>query len=265
MKVYVKDGSNPITWYHGMAGRMFTVAYIKDGHYFKPDEEDPEGGSFGPSGVHCPDGELLYTTAEYTELKQARLMHQQDNKAYLLEQECHLNRIEVLEEGNKGLCNDLKRAYEEIYKQKRACEAEREARLLAEARLEIAESDHQPVVLPKEVAEALDTCKLVMSGIQIVSNLDVIGHLFRDYPVTVIDALWKIKHFAQQVIGGGQDLMSALVNGYTVDSPEDAAISEVADMLNKWTDEDYVNKGSIGEENREFAKEIIERVKAFSK
>lgn len=60
------------TWYDGMKGRAFPISHIKDFHYFIPDELAPGGGVFGSCVIHFPDGQLLYTEAEYNEVVQQK-------------------------------------------------------------------------------------------------------------------------------------------------------------------------------------------------
>lgn len=78
--------------------------------------------------------------------------------------------------------------------------------------------DEQKPTIPKKVAIAIGICKLAgMSGISIVTSMEHVQQLFRDYDQSILNALETIKSFAWHTIGGGQDLLAALVNGYTVE------------------------------------------------
>lgn len=63
-KVLITNGTNPWTWYYSKMGQLFDVADIRNSHYFVRGINND-----GPAGVHIRDGELLYTEAEYNEIR----------------------------------------------------------------------------------------------------------------------------------------------------------------------------------------------------
>ncbi|WP_010501368.1 hypothetical protein [Paenibacillus elgii] len=69
----------------------------------------------------------------------------------------------------------------------------------------------------RDVAEAIITCSTAgLSRIDIVTQMGNVNMLFRDYDKSILDSLTVINKFSSKTVGGGQDLLVALVNGYTV-------------------------------------------------
>lgn len=224
---------------------------------FKHYVEIAEGKTYAEQRVIELEQENLQKREEVRILMRDRAALNDDVIALTQSNNAYINENAILDQTNSKLCKrlvDLEVGTKEL-------ELENGLPL---ASLERGMLDHQPVVLPKEVAEAITTCRRVMSGIQIVTSLDNINQLFRDYDNSILQALEVIKHFAQQVVSGGQDLMSGLVNGYTVEQAADP-IKTVAGMLNIWSDAEYLNGVSVDEQNEAFAKEIIDFVEGIKK
>ncbi|WP_135553291.1 hypothetical protein [Paenibacillus cymbidii] len=126
--------------------------------------------------------------------------------------------------------------------------------------IERATEDHKPVVLPREVAAAIETCRnAYLSAISIVTSMEHVSSLFRDYSTPVLDALTVIKDYAQKVIGGGENLLRALVNGYTVEPTEEEL---QRDAIRKWY-QGALKRIKDGTDPDEFAKEAIEEVALY--
>lgn len=117
-----------------------------------------------------------------------------------------------------------------------------------------AQQEPKLVVLPVKVAEAIEICKNAgLSSIAIITLMEHVSKLFRDYDGNVLDALTIIKEFAQQVIGGGQDLLSALANGYTVETLESKIKAGVRKIYLQWLEYDSSTK----EEDQEYFTQAV--------
>ncbi|GIO09714.1 hypothetical protein J31TS6_57420 [Brevibacillus reuszeri] len=97
--------------------------------------------------------------------------------------------------------------------------------------------EEKKVSLPHHVAIAIQICRDAgMSRIDIVTTMEHVSQLFRDYDKPVLEALTVIRDFARKTIGGGQDLLEALVNGYTIkESPQERIKRGVQEIYEKWT------------------------------
>ena len=96
------------------------------------------------------------------------------------------------------------------------------------------ESKVEKVPLPKEIAEAINVCEEAgISKFGIITLMDRVSSLFRDYSKPVLDALTVIRDYAWRNIGGGDRLLNALVNGYTVEEPtvEDKLLARIEGRL----------------------------------
>jgi len=169
----------------------------------------------------------------------------------------HAEHCEIVPEW-QGLDQELIKLREEV-----AALTEERSLLLQQIERTI-EEQPKPVALPLKVAEAINNCRAVgMSGIVILTNMEHIGQLFRDYGPQVRESLSVIREFTQQVIGGGQVLLEALVNGYTVEQPAEVKlINGLLKVIERWFSIPS-HESNPGEDERELAQMIAEYVKGI--
>lgn len=220
MKVLITNGSDNDKWYHEKQGLLLDVLSIGTTHYKVPNQNP-----FRIYGVRKEDGALLYTEAEYTEAHQERLQLREEVKELMRQNKAH-------EENIDGFMEDRNSLLRRIQQLSRG-------------------EQKKPVVLPREVAEAIEWFR--KQGI----NNEIIYKLSSD----ANDGKYSNALF-RWVNGDGDrdELMKALVNDYTVEeTPEETSVKKVADMIRKWT-----NNPTFEDEEAEcmdLAISIIERVK----
>lgn len=87
------------------------------------------------------------------------------------------------------------------------------------------EREAMKVALPKEVAEAIECCKNAgLNSFGIITSMERVSSLFRDYSSPVLVALTVIRNFAWTV--SGQRLLFSLVNDYTVEKTKEDRLRE---------------------------------------
>lgn len=220
MKVLITDGSNPVTWYHDMEGRLFDVAYIKDNHIFVKGVDND-----GPAGVHMPDGEILYTEAEYNDLAKKLKQAEADEKRAV----ANADRL-------TDVNNRLRRRCKDLYEEK--------AMLLQQIEQEV---DRQQLVsIPRRVAEAIENLyKLAALSERVDIEYIIEGRVKQDFN-GAYDAL---NHVDVEL------LARALVNGYEI---EDALEEQIYQTCKSWYEKAV--EGARDDVARSLAKRITEIV-----
>lgn len=206
MKVLITNDSNPSTWYHGKLGEVFTVTQIKNSHFFVSGVDND-----GSAGIYSLDGEALYTEVEYRQLEVINV-NLRNERSSLQKAYNALSREWMLmgEQHDKALA-DIAEHGRTIAKLQQGLVEEREG---------------NTVTLPRKVAEAIALCHSSgMSHIKIITNMGVIGQLFRDYQRPVLDALITINEFAQSFAGESL-LFDALADGYTIIEVPEETLNE---------------------------------------
>lgn len=280
MKVLITDGSNSITWYHGMEGKVFPVAYISNAHYFLPDQLDPDGDSYGPTGVHFPDGELLYTESEYNHINQELLQRREEVKQLMLERDDYLKKFQISESDQILAIKNADRLMDENIKFQRKNDAAQleikkcygfinEKNKFIEQLKALKKSQPEKVVLPREVANALDTlkkCGYTVSGIMHYQQ----NHEEAD---DCHDELQVIRNYVC-IDGHRRDGLSyadgvtiGMVNGYTIEEPQTFQTNRKLDASEikslRWWYEGAIARIKDGRDLDEYCKEAIEEVALY--
>lgn len=246
MKVLITNGSNKATWYYGRQGELHPVLYIKDAHYFVSDWDND-----GPAGVHIPDGELLYTEVEYNEINQERLMRREELRKLMFVNESlgqanhrYCQTYRAMTKERVGLLRELKeaRADEKLA----VANADRMTDEIIELKKHI---DKKLVDLPRDVAKAIDYFKENEFNFEAIYNMS-----FRNTDGTMAQALYT------WVNGDGShsELMTALVNGYTIEQTKEDHINKgLKQLVETWIKEDTLGSDSSD------AEQLATRIKGF--
>ena len=108
-------------------------------------------------------------------------------------------------------------------------EGEREKLL---QQIERSVDEQKPVVLPREVAEAINICKNAgLMGFEIITSIDRVSSLFRGYSKPVLNSLVCIRDYAWK---NQARILMALVNGYVVEDQTSPLALELAGMIREW-------------------------------
>lgn len=196
---------------------------------------------------------------------QSNLMHQ-ENERVLMGHRSDLHekvgklgkQVESLTTYSNRKVERIQRMSGDLCKAWAACNAERESRMLLEATLERAMLDHQPVVLPKDVVEA------VIHYQKELFTADSFARMFFKHIECGDNE--HTKTLKNYVIGSnvnGNKLLRALVNGYTVEVIEDPTVKELADMISKWVNTD--TNETVDEECKQLANKIFDFVEGIKK
>lgn len=122
----------------------------------------------------------------------------------------------------------------------------------------------EKVKLPRNVAEAIKVCESAgISKFGIVTLMERVSSLFRDYSKPVRDALVVIRDFAWRDVGGGDRFLAALVYGYEIEeTPENHLEDDLVKMISTWLIEEIRNPR---DDNRILARRILERIEQENK
>jgi hypothetical protein len=200
--------------------------------------------------IRLPD-QRTYTEKQYTELKQANLMHVENEKAY----ERKINSLVELVDHKHREITRTKRNLGEINTEYGKLRDEHRLLLVTIEQ----DMDHQSVVLPKEVAEAIEKVWSLNNG----SN--VIKHLYMtNWNQIGDDHGQSLKNFlADYAKVFPIQYMTALVDGYTVEqSSDEKVIRGMTEMIREWLDVDDFN--SEDEECERLAVDIHEFLKGIN-
>ena len=167
---------------------------------------------------------------ELTEAKQETLQKREEVRILMQDRSTLYENNLMLKENvsatNIGIAKkhaELIKSYGEIHKIKVAYEAEKEARVLLEATLERAMLDHQPVVLSPKQVIALECLRS--------DNFD--NYTIIRFLTTHAFSQEQAPHFNELCDMDMNVLISALVNGYTVDL-ELPIVYQIADIVQEW-------------------------------
>lgn len=140
---------------------------------------------------------------------------------------------------------------------------------LAQLQTEFAEArEAKKVPLPREVADAIEICeKAGLGKFGIVTLMERVSSLFRDYSKHVIESLTIIREYVWRNVGGGETFMKALVNGYTVEQPQTFMTSRKLDeseirAIRNWY-QGALKRMEDGYDPDGFAKEAVEEVALY--
>ena len=250
MKVLITNGSNPVTWYFGRQGELLPVTHIQDRHYFVPDQHE-----LGPTGVHFSDGELLYTVQECNELKQANLMHVEDNRTLM-------NQVERLRFDLKAANHGLQRKHTKVLESyakmvglKDELDAAKNLNKDSLAIIERGVDEHKPVTLPKVIYDALK----YYDSINIPFTKYGVMNCIMNEPCS----LAKDARMEMFRLGIDDLVFEALINGYTCEVDEVTG-DDIQEDLNEIYDQWVKSPGKFnGNDDRNaLTKSMAERIKA---
>lgn len=166
-------------------------------------------------------------SAVYPESYQELLQRREEVKQLMVERDGYLRQMEWLD------INWTKAS--EAYTLNRVKQMELENRLKSDIQalkeqLKLPWNQSENVVLPKEVAEAIEGIRHSKDGITEYGILRIFTE--SGFYKNARDALNKM-----HIVNSYSVLMQALVNGYTIEEPAITAIDEVADLIQKWTND----------------------------
>ncbi|QGQ97021.1 hypothetical protein EHS13_20095 [Paenibacillus psychroresistens] len=208
--------------------------------------------------------ELPINQEEFTQLQQENLQKREEVRILMGHRsELHgkvvrlESRVKRLDERNIDKHLKVTKLNEELSKAWTAYNAEHEARILLEATLEAAILDHQPVPLPQVIIDALVYYDKPDSSL---TKWGILECILKEPCDLAKNA--RMEMFRLDI----DDLVfKALVVGYIVEQPVIDPVTELAGMLNNWVDRDYSEDVSVTEQNKGFAKEIIDFVEGIKK
>lgn len=188
-KVLITNGSVVGTWYEGKEGTIYDIGHIAKLNYMLKENDLP---SPFHRGVRKEDGDLLYTEAEYNEIREQR---------------------------DKAI-DDLAKHAKEL------ADLRQERQMLLET-IERAAGEQELVELPRDVAEAIEWFRE-----QKLTNEEIY-----EFSLDPQDGLYAdiLHSWSDNGPGDGTMLMSALVNGYTIEqTPAERFQSDVQNLLKDW-------------------------------